>query len=86
MRINPLGTKRYLQLQRHDSGTEDSVVRITTILGARQQTKPKQIPGGCRRFSKSLQTDLVATHPMLRLRMRGTIPPLAIVRQRLSQG
>jgi hypothetical protein len=86
MRINPLGTRRYLQLRRHVSGTQDSVVRITNILGTGQQINPKQAPGGCRRFSQSLQTDLVATHLVLRLRMQGIIPPLTIVRQRRNHG
>jgi len=86
MRISPLGTRRYLNLLRHVSRIQDSVVRITTILGAGQQTNPKQAPGGCRRFSQSLQTDLVATHLTLRLRMRGLILPLPVVRQRLNQG
>jgi len=85
MRINPLGTRRYLKFQRHISGTQDSVVRITTILGAGQKTNPKQAPGECRRVSQILQTDLVATHLMLRLRMRGVILPLPIVRQRRNQ-
>jgi len=85
MRIDPIGTRRYLKFRRHVSGIQDSV-RITTILGAGQKTNPKQAPGGCRRVSQILQTDLVGTHLMLRLRMCGVIIPLPIVRQRSNQG
>ena len=53
MRINPLGTRRYLDLRRNINGTQDSVLRITTILGAGRQTNPKQAPGVSRLlFSK----------------------------------
>jgi hypothetical protein len=86
MRINPLDTRRYLQLRRHVSGTQDSVVRIATILGAGQQTNPIQAPVGCRWFSQSLQADLVVIHLMLRVRIRGVIPPFPIVRQLRNQG